>query len=221
MGLEFAVTAIASIFAIVNPIGNIPVYVAITEGYTPEQKRRVRNKVCIVAASVLIIFALAGNYIFQLYGITIPAFKIAGGILLISIAYGMVRGQLSRTKMTQDEHDEAKEKEEVGVVPLGVPLFVGPGAITTTMIYVTYASNGSDPTFDLASVFLAIFITVGVVYLLLLYADPIFSRMGKSGAAAFTRIMGILLAAIAVEFILSGTFEAIEEYWHIAPLALP
>ena len=218
MGLEFALTAFASIFAIVNPLGNIPVFVAITEGYTPEQKRRVRNKACLVAGAILVIFALLGNYIFALYGITIPAFKIAGGILLFSIAFSMVGGKMSRTKITEDEHEEAVEKEEVGVVPLGIPLFAGPGAITTVMIYVSYATGGSEVGFDLIAIFLSIAVTMFISLVLLKYADPVFQRMGKSGAAAFTRIMGLLLAAIAVEFMLSGGFSAIEEFWHIAPL---
>jgi multiple antibiotic resistance protein len=217
MGWEFAITVIAAVFAIVNPIGNIPVFVAITDGYTQEQKRRTRIRTCFVAAGVLIGFGIFGQYIFQLYGITIPAFKIAGGILLFSIAFSMTRGQVPMSKITQDEHAEAEAKEEVGVVPLGIPLFAGPGAITTVMIYISYAMGMSDPVFDVLSVFLAIIITVIISYLLLKYAEPIFGRMGKTGANAFTRIMGLLLAAMAVEFVLSGTFGAIQEYWHLHP----
>ncbi|MCE5296033.1 MAG: MarC family protein [Euryarchaeota archaeon] len=220
MGLEFALTAIASIFAILNPLGNIPVYVAITEGYTPEQKKRVIKKVFIVVVAVLITFALLGNYIFALYGITIPAFKIAGGLLLFTIASSMVRGQLSGTKMTPAEKEEATAKEEVGVVPLGIPLFAGPGAITTVMIYVTYALDGSDVAFDLMSIFVGIVIIAVMSYFMLRFSDPIFAKMGKSGAAAFSRIMGLLLAAIAIEFILSGSFQAIEEYWNLSPLVV-
>ncbi len=215
MDLAFAVTAFASIFAVVNPVGNLPVFVAITEGYSPELKRKVRNKVCIVAGSVLVVFALFGNVIFDLYGITIPAFKIAGGILLFSIAFTMTRGQLTKSKMTEEEAEEASEKEEVGVVPLGIPLFAGPGAITTVMIYVSYAQDSGEPTLNLLFLFLGIFATVAISFVLLTYAEPLFSRMGKSGAMAFTRIMGLLLAAMAVEFVLSGTFEAVSNHWGI------
>ncbi|MCX6651269.1 MAG: MarC family protein [Methanomassiliicoccales archaeon] len=215
MDVAFAVTAFASIFAIMNPVGNIPVFVAITEGYSEELKKKVRIKVCLVASGVLVIFALFGNYIFDLYGITIPAFKIAGGILLFSIAFTMTRGQMTKAKMTDEEAQEASEKEQVGVVPLGIPLFAGPGAITTVMIYVSYALDSSDATFDFLSIFIGIFATVIISYLLLKYAEPLFTRMGKSGAMAFTRIMGLLLAAMAVEFILSGTFESVSQYWNI------
>jgi multiple antibiotic resistance protein len=217
MSFEFAITVFAAVFAIVNPIGNIPVFVAITQDYTPEQKRRVIRKVCIVAASVLLAFGIFGNYIFAIYGITIPAFKIAGGLLLFSIAFNMTRGQVGRTKMTGEEHEEALEKEEVGVVPLGIPLFAGPGAITTVMIYISFATTSGDELFDLSSIFLSIVFTVIASYFLLRYAEPIFSRMGKSGAGAFTRIMGLLLAAIAIEFIITGTFSAIDSWYHIVP----
>ena len=217
MSFEFAITVFAAIFAIVNPIGNIPVFVAITQDYTPQQKRRVIRKVCIVAASVLLAFGIFGNYIFAIYGITIPAFKIAGGLLLFSIAFNMTRGQVGRTKMTGEEHEEALEKEEVGVVPLGIPLFAGPGAITTVMIYISFATTSGDELFDLSSIFLSIVFTVLASYILLRYAEPIFTRMGKSGAGAFTRIMGLLLAAIAIEFIITGTFSAIDSWYHIVP----
>ena len=217
MSFEFAITVFAAIFAIVNPIGNIPVFVAITQDYTLEQKHRVIRKVCIVAASVLLAFGIFGNYIFAIYGITIPAFKIAGGLLLFSIAFNMTRGQVGRTKMTGEEHEEALEKEEVGVVPLGIPLFAGPGAITTVMIYISFATTSGDELFDLSSIFLSIVFTILASYILLRYAEPIFSRMGKSGAGAFTRIMGLLLAAIAIEFIITGTFSAIDSWYHIVP----
>lgn len=215
MDLAFAITAFAAIFAIMNPPGNIPVFVAITEGYTLEQKNRVIRKVCIVAGGILIIFGLFGNLIFDLYGITIPAFKIAGGALLFSIAFTMTKGQLTKAKMTTEEEEEATEKEEVGVVPLGIPLFAGPGAITTVMIYVSYAQNSSDPVFDFISIFIGIIVTVAISFVMLKYADPLFKRMGRSGTMAFTRIMGLLLAAMAVEFMLSGTFEAVSNYWTV------
>ena len=217
MSFEFAITAFAAIFAIVNPIGNIPVFVAITDGYTPEQKRRVIRKACIVAGSVLFAFGIFGNYIFAIYGITIPAFKIAGGVLLFSIAFNMTRGQMGKGKITGEEHEEAMEKEEVGVVPLGIPLFAGPGAITTVMIYISFATTSNDVLFELSSIFISILITIVASYFLLRYSGPIFFRMGKSGAGAFTRIMGLLLAAIAIEFVLTGTFTAIDSWYHIVP----
>lgn len=217
--LAFAVTVFASIFAIVNPVGNIPFFVTVTEGYTKEERKKVIIKICVVTLVVLVAFGIFGQYIFQLYGITIPMFKIAGGLLLFSVAFSMMKGERSRAKITEDERQEAMQKEEVGVVPLGIPLFAGPGAITTVMIYVSEGVNGTNDLGYLAivSVFLAIGLTVLISYLLLTYAQNVFDRVGRSGAAAFGRIMGLLLAAVAIGFIMSGVFDATTLYIQTHP----
>jgi multiple antibiotic resistance protein len=151
MGLEFAIATFAAIFAIVNPIGNIPLFTAVTEGYSPELKRKVIIKTCLVTFGVLTGFGIFGQYVFLVYGITIPAFKIAGGMLLFSVAFGMMQGRGPRAKITEEENQEAMDNEDIGVVPLGIPLFAGPGAITTVMIYISYATQANE-VIDLAAV---------------------------------------------------------------------
>jgi multiple antibiotic resistance protein len=214
MSWEFAITAFASIFAIVNPLGNIPFFVTVTEGYSAEEKKRVIIQICIVMTVVMVAFGLFGNIIFAIYGITIPMFKIAGGLLLFSVAFAMMKGERSRAKITEDERQEAMHREEIGVVPLGIPLFAGPGAITTVMIYVSYAMDSAegDVYFNLFSVFLAIFLTTIISYFSLIYSERIFKRMGRSGAAAFGRVIGLLLAAVAVGFVINGVFDAVTIY---------
>jgi multiple antibiotic resistance protein len=212
MNLEFIVSAFATVFAIVNPLGNIPFFQAVTEDYSLELKHRVVVKICLVTLAVLFIFALFGQYIFSIYGITIPAFKIAGGVLLFTIAFSMLGGQKSKTKINEEEQEEAMSKEVVGIVPLGIPMFAGPGAITTVMILVSDASASGDQLFELLAISLAIFATVGISYLTLTYSDRIFHFMGRSGAMAFSRIMGLLLAAVAVSFVLQGIAQAIPMY---------
>ncbi|MDD1766996.1 MAG: MarC family protein [Methanomassiliicoccales archaeon] len=211
MSIEFALGAFVSIFAIVNPVGNIPIFEAVTEGYSKELKRKVAIKICLVTTVVLFVFALFGQYIFSIYGITIPAFKIAGGLLLFSVAFSMMHGQRSRTKLSEEDQEEAMEKEEVGIVPLGIPLFAGPGAITTVMIYVSEATSQNGDLLAVLSVFLGIILTVVISYILLTYSEGIFEKMGRSGAMAFSRVMGLLLAAVAISFILSGVFQAIRD----------
>jgi multiple antibiotic resistance protein len=210
--LEFVVTAFATVFAIVNPIGNIPFFYAVTEGYTHEDKRRVAVKTCLVTAVVLFTFALFGQWIFSIYGITIPSFRIAGGVLLFTIAFSMLQGQRSKTKLTDEEKRDALEKDSVGIVPLGIPMFAGPGAITTVMILISDASSSPDATFELVAISLAILLTVVISFLTLTHSDRIFNLMGRSGAMAFSRIMGLLLAAVAVNFILRGIAQAIPMY---------
>lgn len=211
MSLEFAIATFAAIFAIVNPIGNIPLFNAVTEGYSPELKRKIIIKTCLVTFGVLTGFGIFGQYVFLVYGITIPAFKIAGGILLFSVAFSMMQGQRSRAKMSEEENLDAMSKEDIGVVPLGIPLFAGPGAITTVMIYISYATRAND-LFDLTSVFVSIIATTLISYVLLTYSQRIFERMGRGGALAFSRIMGLLLAAVAVSFVMSGIFEAVDAF---------
>lgn len=212
MDLEFAISAFATVFAIVNPIGNIPFFFAVTDGYTPEDKKRVAAKTCIVTAAVLSIFALFGQWIFSLYGITIPAFRIAGGILLFSIAFSMLNGQKSKTKLTDEERDEALQKDSVGIVPLGIPMFAGPGAITTVMILVSDALVTTEAIIRLAVISGAILLTVIISYEMLVHSERIYNLMGKSGAMAFSRIMGLLLAAVAINFVLRGIAQAIPLY---------
>jgi len=211
MSLEFAIATFAAIFAIVNPIGNIPLFSAVTEGYSPELKRKIIIKTCLVTFGVLTGFGIFGQYVFLVYGITIPAFKIAGGILLFSVSFSMMQGQRSRAKMSEEENLDAMSKEDIGVVPLGIPLFAGPGAITTVMIYISYATRAND-LFDLTSVFVSIIATTLISYVLLTYSQRIFERMGRGGALAFSRIMGLLLAAVAVSFVMSGIFEAVDAF---------
>jgi len=212
MDLGFAVSAFAAVFAIVNPIGNIPFFFAVTEGYTQEQKHRVAIKVALVCAGVLFVFAVFGQWIFSIYGITIPSFKIAGGLLLFTIAFSMLQGQRSKTKLTDEEKEDALQKESVGIVPLGIPMFAGPGSITTVMILVSDSSSSSDAAFELMAIAVAVLLTVIISYLTLTYSDRIFNLMGRTGAMAFSRIMGLLLAAVAVNFVLSGIAQAIPLY---------
>jgi multiple antibiotic resistance protein len=209
---EFAVSAFAAVFAIVNPLGNIPFFFAVTEDFTPEQKHRVATKVALVTAGVLFTFALFGQWIFTIYGITIPSFKIAGGLLLFTIAFSMLQGQRSKTKLTDEEKADALQKESVGIVPLGIPMFAGPGAITTVMILVSDASASPDSGLELLAISGAIVLTVIISYITLTYSDRIFNLMGRSGTMAFSRIMGLLLAAVAVNFILRGIAQAIPMY---------
>lgn len=201
--VAFAATAMASIFAVVDPIGVTPFFSLLTEDMTAEEKRRVIVRTCIVCGSTLTFFALFGQWIFTAFGFTLPAFRIAGGILLFGVAFEMLHGERPRSRLTQQEREETLEREEVGVVPLGIPLLAGPGAITTVMIYMAQPVAPEDRVF----VFLGIALVVVATYVILHYADRMFRRIGRTGARAIGRIMGLLLAAIAVEFVIDGVLD--------------
>ena len=204
MDLNFALTVIVAVFAIVDPIANVSIFVALTEGYSRREKVAVINKIIMVATGTLALFALVGNYIFEMFSITIPAFRVAGGLLLLTIAFSMLQGGRPKTKVTDRDKTEALEREAIGIVPLGIPIFAGPGSITTVMIYMSEATvDGMD--WGLAgTVYLAIIITMILSYFMLYYGDKIFNKMGRMGALAFSRIMGLILAAMAIQFIMTG-----------------
>src|SRR6266540_3682186 len=165
--LAFGATAMASIFAIVDPLGVVPFFSVLTEGMTPVEKQDIVSKACLTATITLGVFAIFGQWIFAAFGFTIPAFKVA-------------------------------------VVPLGIPLLAGPGAITTVMIYMAHpVADTADKLF----VFAGILASVLAAFFLLHYADRIFKRLGRTGTRAVGRVMGLLLAAIAIQFIIDGVFD--------------
>jgi multiple antibiotic resistance protein len=199
------VAIVVSIFAIVNPVGTIPTFVALTAGYTSAERRGVIVKAVLVGAGVLLAFGLVGERIFDVFSITIPAFRIAGGILIFKVAFDMLHGERPRSDSNEQEITDALERENVGITPLGVPLLTGPGAITTVMILVATHTAAADR--------LLIYGAVGIVFAatfaLLFVGERLFGFMGRSGLMVFTRIMGLLLAALAVQFVLTGVTAAL------------
>src|SRR5947207_14593961 len=203
--LAFGATAMASIFAIVDPLGVVPFFSVLTEDLSAAQKQDIVSKACLTATITLGVFAVFGQWIFAGFGFTIPAFKIAGGVLLFGVALEMLHGERPRSRLTAQEREETLERDEVAIVPLGIPLLAGPGAITTVMIYMTApVSDFADKMF----VFAGILVAVLSALVLLHNADRIFRKIGRTGARAFGRIMGLLLAAIAVQFVIDGIIAA-------------
>ena len=210
---SFAITTFVALFAIVNPLGAMTFFVVLTRSYPKGMKGRVMQKAVLAATITLLVFAFLGNYIFFLFGTSIPAFRIAGGILLFSIAFSMMQGERSRTQLTAQDRQEALEREAVGVVPLGIPMLAGPGAITTVMVLMAEASS---PGFDvprIALIVVSILVTMAVTWIMLRYADRLFQRIGRMGAYAISRIMGLILAAIAVQFVILGIQGALVAYF--------
>lgn len=202
MVLEFVIATLLSLFAIINPMGAVPNYVVLTSGYTLKEKRLVIKKAVMVALGVLIIFTLLGQFIFDFLNITVPAFRIAGGAILFLIAMDMVRGNTPQAKMNQKEKEENLDKDQVGVVPLGVPLLAGPGSITTVMIAVS--DNSHNQLISILVVVACVSFVLLFAYMVLRNSDLIFKRLGRTGTKIFSRIMGLLLGAIAIQFMADG-----------------
>jgi multiple antibiotic resistance protein len=195
-----------TVFALVDPFGALPFFVSLTEGFSEADRAIVRRRAVIVLGSVLGLFALVGRFLFAAFGLTLAAFEIAGGIILFIVAYDMLHGEVTRTKLTDEDREEAiARRDEISVVPLGIPLLAGPGAISTVMIY--EGSAGNDP-FMVAAAFLAIAVTTTATFFILKYGQKLFRYLGKTGIMAMTRVLGLLLAAVGVQFVIYGILGA-------------
>lgn len=196
----FAVLCLTSLLAIINPLSATPMYLALTDGYTEEHRRRTVRGAVLTAFCVLTVFALLGGTIFQVFGITIHAFRIAGGIIFFGIGMDMLQAKRARGKTTEEEEREGMVKHEVGVTPLGIPMITGPGAITTVMVLMTQAR---EPLY-VGAIFGAILIVLAITYAVLSAAPRVLHLFGQTGLNVMTRIMGLLVTVIAVQFIVDG-----------------
>ena len=195
------VKATLTLFAIVDPIGVIPLFIMATQGYTLTQSRSAARIAAITVLGVLALFTFTGEPLLLFLGIRLAAFSVAGGLLLLLLALSMVQAHVSPQRQTKDEAAEAEEKEAVGAVPLGVPLLAGPGAITH-MIVAAGATQGG--VVQQVSLLIPIALVALSVWLAFRAAPAIAKRLGKTGIHVVTRLMGLIIAAISIEMIAGG-----------------
>jgi membrane protein, MarC family len=201
--LQFALVTFTSVLFIVDPIAVVPTYLVITSGQSGAQRRATARRACIAAMLLLVTFAAMGRAIFELFGITMPAFRIAGGLILWLVAMDMLHGTRSTQEGTA-ELREATVKEDVAITPLAMPMLAGPGAISTVMVLSGQARTTSQTVVVYGSILLALVIA----WATLRAAERLVIRMGQTGIRVMTRLMGLLLAAIAVQFVITGVREA-------------
>ena len=198
--LEYAFLTFGSLFAIVDPFAAIPPFLAMTARDAPAQRRRMARTACVTAAGVMATFALLGPAIFRLFGITLAAFQVAGGLVLLLSALDMLRAQKSALKETPEEVAEGMGKDDIAITPLAVPLLAGPGAITTSIVLAGRAANLAQK-----AIFFALIALVAVLsYWTLTLAAESAKKLSPTLLNIMTRLMGLLLAAIGVQFILSA-----------------
>jgi multiple antibiotic resistance protein len=202
--VQFSLVAFTSIFVLVDPIAAVPTFLAMTDGSDRPRRRHMAVRAAWTCFVVLLTFSMAGTLIFRLFGITLAAFRIAGGLILGSIGLEMLRARRSATKETPGETEEGAEKEDVGIIPLGVPMLAGPGAISSVMVLMTQNQDWPHALIILA----AIGASSAISYVVLAAADRVSSYLHQTGIRILTRMMGLLLTAIAVQFILNGLKDA-------------
>lgn len=201
--IQFALLAFGSLFVIVDPLASVPAFIAMTPQDTPAQRARMARLACFVAAIVLLTFAIAGQYIFRFLGITMPAFQIAASIVLLIVALDMLRAQRSRVQETNEETVAGAEKTDIAITPLAIPMLAGPGAISTAIVLQSKA-QGVPQHIALCAVICAVAFASYVIFRLASHGTRFLNPIAMK---IVTRIMGLLLAAVAVQFMISALPE--------------
>lgn len=205
---NYTLLAFGSLFVIVDPIATVPAFLAMTPRDTPDQRIRMARLASFVMAAVLLIFAVAGKVIFKFLGITMPAFQIAASIVLLIVALDMLRAQRSRVQETSEETEAGAEKADVAITPLAIPMLAGPGAISTAIVLQSQAIGVTQH--------IVLYACIGAVAL----SSYLIFRVSAHGARWLspiamkitTRIMGLLLAAVAVQFFINGV-KGVKSDW--------
>lgn len=191
-----------TLFTIIDPIGGAPFFLVITAGYLEEERKKIALRASLTAFITLLIFLWIGKYLLSFFQISVSSFKIAGGILLFLIAIEMLFGKTTQVKATERETLKIQEKEDVSIVPLGIPYLAGPGAITTTIIL----SETSRLALKLG-LSVIIFLVLLITFFIFCNSSKIFKLLGELGTKAVVRILGLILASIAIEYITAGLKE--------------
>jgi len=181
-------TAIIGLFIIVDPFGNIPIFVGLTENATEPQRKKIYNTATLVGVVLLLVFAFTGREILTIFGLSIYSFYVAGGILLLIIAI--------RILISGSFHENAESPESLGAVPIAIPLLVGPGAITTTILDLQI--------YNFTITLLAVVIVLAMTWVILRFINQVYKLLGKTGSLVIARVMALLIAAIAIQYILTG-----------------
>ena len=186
--------------AIVNPIGIVPVFAGMTHNFTAAERNVIGLRAALTVGAVLVVALFTGEAVLKFFGISLDSFRVAGGILILLMAISMLHGGMSGAKQTTEEARDAEDKEKIAVVPIGMPLLAGPGAISTIIIY---SHRDQGPTHYMLLLSIALLVTL-LAWLALRTAPAIADRLGRTGLNIVTRIMGLILAAIGVEIMANG-----------------
>lgn len=206
--IDLYIATLASLFSVVNPLGAVPVYLAMTPDYEYKQRLRTAFYTSLYFVLILMGFFLLGSYILSFFGISINAMRIAGGLVILNSGYTLLSGEMgSKRGIDESVKKEAKEQEDISFTPLAMPLLSGPGSISLLI-----SLNASHPALDSTLVIASVIISTGVIVYLILRLAPFLSNLlGVSGLKAVTRIMGFIVMAIAVQYIITGIYNLVQD----------
>ena len=198
--LTFFIYAFTSIFAIVNPVSGVMAFISMTSHLSQADKTYIAKRSVVIACIIAIIFSVSGEIILKLLNITADSLRVAGGVLLFLVAIDMLFARTTRESITSEELKEAEQRENISVFPIAMPLLTGPGAITTIIVLIRTAQNIDSKLMVIGAILLTFFIT----FLIFRFSDYFNKVVGMTGMLVMTRLMGLFLGAIAVDFISTG-----------------
>jgi multiple antibiotic resistance protein len=205
--VTFSLVSLSAIFFVVDPFAAVPIFLAMTKTDSAAKRRAMAARASIAAFLILSVFAVAGAFVFRALGISLGAFKTAGGVLLLLMALDMLRTKSPPARITAGEVEEGAEKDDIAIVPLAMPLLAGPGSIATVVVLMGRARAGDW--WQVVPVFGAILVTCAACFLTLAAASRIDKVLGRTGMSILSRVAGLLLAAIAIQFIFDGAAEVL------------
>ncbi len=205
--MSYFFTCFATLFAIIDPIGNIPFFIALTEDLSEGLRERVSKRATVIAAALLIIIVLTGGAILKFFGVSVNSLRIAGGILLFMVAIDMLKGSPSSEKYFK-KGMQHKDVDSLAVFPIALPIYSGPGAITAAIVLASEAKDVVKMGLLIGSIVL-IYVIVRLTHV---FSEEITKVLGRSGADIFARVMAIFLAAIAAEYIIQGVFGELRSF---------
>jgi len=206
--IEYFFVAIAAVFVVINPLTTAFVFASLTANSNDAQREEIALRASLVATGTLFTFALLGSVIFQLFGITLAAFRIAGGLILFGIALGMLKGSDDAGPGQEGSAPSGRIADDISIVPLAIPFISGPGGIATTMILTSEAPSG----WHVIAVFIAVLVTTVSCYYAMVNSRYLIRFLGESGRKIMTKIFGLILAVLAVQFVMNGVVEAMSGF---------
>ena len=201
--IQFFILCLTTFFTLINPIGIAPILLVMTERFSKEEKINIAWKGSLTAFLTLIIFSILGSVIFNIFGITIEAFQIMGGILFFRSGFRMSEAKIGRSRTTPMEREESQESDDLAITPIGIPLIAGPGAITASMLL----SSQTPQLYSYATLGVSISLVLAVVYLILRNGGLLMKALGYTGMRVIQRLMGLVLMVIAVQFVINGVMS--------------
>ena len=207
--LSFFFATLGSLFSVVNPLGAVPMYLTLTNDYTPRERAATARRTAAYFLMILVVFFFAGTLILNFFGISLNALRIAGGLIIVNSGYGLLNSKFERRRMTSKMEEEAQQKDDISFTPMAMPMLSGPGSISLLIGY-----SAADLGWENSALIIGVVAVMALlIFVTLHYAPLLFRLLGRAGLSALSRIMGFLVMAIGIQLLIYGLVSLIGDIW--------